>query len=167
MNVTLPEKEKLNKKYVIIYSIIIVFCIICVFIAFYVQFYARIDLAKLVGINQEERFGQKDEEEIETLKTDFLNVFTNGIDGTDGDYNNKKTDINEDLVSDYLYTKGIPEPDLVIRTSGEMRLSCFLAWQLVYTEFLFIEKLWPDFDEKDLDEAIKIYQNRNRKFGAK
>ncbi len=98
MNVTLPEKEKLNKKYVIIYSIIIVFCIICVFIAFYVQFYARIDLAKLVGINQEERFGQKDEEEIETLKTDFLNVFTNGIDGTDGDYNNKKTDINEDLV---------------------------------------------------------------------
>ena len=98
MNVTLPEKEKLSKKYVIIYGSIIVFCIICVCIAFYVQFYARIDLGKLVGINQEERFGQKDEEKIEMLKTDFLKVFTNGIDSIDGDYNNKKADSNEDLV---------------------------------------------------------------------
>lgn len=76
-------------------------------------------------------------------------------------------DINEDIISENLYTKNQPDPDLLIRTSGEMRLSNFLPWQLVYTEFLFIEKYWPDFEEKDLDDAIEVYQKRNRKFGAK
>ena len=76
-------------------------------------------------------------------------------------------DINEELISNNLYTKNIPDPDLMIRTSGEILLSNFLPWQLVYTEFVFIEKNWPDFNEKDLDEAIEIYQKRNRKFGAK
>ncbi len=76
-------------------------------------------------------------------------------------------DITEQTVSDNLYTKGQPDPDLVIRTSGEIRLSNFLPWQLVYSEFVFVEKNWPDFTEKDLDEAIEIYQKRNRKFGAK
>ena len=76
-------------------------------------------------------------------------------------------DINERLISSYLYTKDEPDPDLLIRTSGEMRLSNFLPWQLVYTEFLFVEKYWPDFLEKDLDAAIEIYKNRNRKFGGK
>ncbi len=74
--------------------------------------------------------------------------------------------ITEDLVSDNLYTKGDPEPDLLIRTSGEMRLSNFLPWQLVYTEFLFVEKNWPDFNEEDIDNAIIEYQKRTRKFGA-
>lgn len=76
-------------------------------------------------------------------------------------------DINEKMISDNLYTSEQPDPDLLIRTSGEIRLSNFLPWQLVYTEFLFIEKNWPEFDEKDLDEAIELYQKRNRKFGAK
>ena len=76
-------------------------------------------------------------------------------------------DITEETISNALYTKGQPDPDLVIRTSGEIRTSNFLPWQLVYAEFLFIEKNWPDFNEKDLDEAIEKYQNRNRKFGAK
>ena len=76
-------------------------------------------------------------------------------------------EINEKMVSDNLYTAGEPDPDLVIRTSGEIRLSNFLPWQLVYSEFLFIEKYWPDFSEEDLENAIKIYQQRNRKFGAK
>lgn len=76
-------------------------------------------------------------------------------------------DIDEKIISDNLYTKNQPDPDLLIRTSGELRLSNFLPWQLVYTEFLFIEKNWPDFNEKDLDDAIEEYQNRNRKFGAK
>lgn len=76
-------------------------------------------------------------------------------------------DISEQTVSDNLYTKGQPDPDLLIRTSGEIRLSNFLPWQLVYSEFVFVEKNWPDFTEKDLDEAIEIYQKRNRKFGAK
>ena len=74
--------------------------------------------------------------------------------------------ITEDLISDNLYTKGEPEPDLLIRTSGEMRLSNFLPWQLVYTEFLFVEKNWPDFNEEDIDNAIIEYQKRTRKFGA-
>lgn len=83
---------------------------------------------------------------------------------------NKEIDIeeiSEQTISDNLYTKNQPDPDLLIRTSGELRLSNFLPWQLVYTEFLFVEKNWPDFNEKDLDEAIEIYQKRNRKFGAK
>ena len=76
-------------------------------------------------------------------------------------------DITEELISSNLYTKGQPDPDLLIRTSGELRLSNFLPWQLVYTEFLFVDKYWPDFSETDLDEAISVYQKRNRKFGAK
>ena len=76
-------------------------------------------------------------------------------------------DINEQLVSNNLYTTSQPDPDLLIRTSGEIRLSNFLPWQLVYAEFVFVEKNWPDFNEKDLDDAIEIYQKRNRKFGAK
>lgn len=79
----------------------------------------------------------------------------------------KTEDIDEKMISDNLYTSEQPDPDLLIRTSGEIRLSNFLPWQLVYTEFLFIEKNWPDFNEKDLDEAIELYRRRNRKFGAK
>ena len=75
-------------------------------------------------------------------------------------------DISEEMVSNNLYTKGEPDPDLLIRTSGELRLSNFLPWQLVYSEFLFIEKNWPDFTEEDLDNAIIEYEKRTRKFGA-
>ena len=75
-------------------------------------------------------------------------------------------DINEEMISDNLYTKGMPDPDLLIRTSGELRLSNFLPWQVVYSEFLFIDKNWPDFSEEDLDNAIIEYQKRTRKFGA-
>ena len=74
--------------------------------------------------------------------------------------------IDENMVSNYLYTKGQPDPDLLIRTSGEMRLSNFLPWQLVYSELLFVNKYWPDFSEEDLDLAIEEYQKRTRKFGA-
>ncbi len=76
-------------------------------------------------------------------------------------------EINEETFTKYLYTKNAPDPDLLIRTSGELRLSGFLPWQTVYSEFIFLEKLWPDFTPEDLDEAIKIFQKRNRKFGAK
>ena len=79
----------------------------------------------------------------------------------------KVDDITEELISNNLYTKGEPDPDLVIRTSGELRTSNFLPWQIVYSEFLFLEKLWPDFTEEDLDNAILEYQKRNRKFGGK
>ena len=75
-------------------------------------------------------------------------------------------DISEQTISDNLYTKDMPDPDLLIRTSGEMRTSNFLPWQLVYSEFLFVDKNWPDFSEEDLDNAILEYQKRTRKFGA-
>ena len=76
-------------------------------------------------------------------------------------------DINEEIISDNLYTSGMPDPDVVVRTSGEMRTSNFLPWQIVYSEFIFVEKNWPDFNEEDLDKVIEIYQKRNRKFGGK
>lgn len=75
-------------------------------------------------------------------------------------------DINEELISNHLYTADQPDPDLLIRTSGEMRISGFLIWQLSYTEFLFVNKYWPEFSTQDLDSAIEEYQRRNRKFGG-
>lgn len=76
-------------------------------------------------------------------------------------------DINENLISDNLYTAGIPDPDLLIRTSGEQRLSNYLPWQLTYSEFIFEEKYWPDFTIEDLKEAIEEYKERDRRFGGK
>jgi len=74
--------------------------------------------------------------------------------------------INEKLISKYLYTKGQPDPDLVIRTGGEIRVSNFLLWQLSYSELYFTDTLWPDFGPKKLEKAILEYQNRNRRFGG-
>ena len=76
-------------------------------------------------------------------------------------------DITEETIANHLYTAGMPEPDLMIRTSGEIRTSGFLLWQMSYTEFLFVEKYWPEFSEEDFDLAIEEYKNRNRKFGGK
>lgn len=76
-------------------------------------------------------------------------------------------DINEQLISNSLYTNGEPDPDLLIRPGGELRISNFLLWQLAYTEFLFIDKYWPDFSEEDLIDAIEVFEKRNRKFGGK
>ena len=75
-------------------------------------------------------------------------------------------DINENTISENLYTAHMPDPDLLIRTSGEIRLSGFLIWQSSYTEFVFLEKYWPDFNEKDLENCIEIYQRRHRKYGG-
>ena len=76
-------------------------------------------------------------------------------------------DINEEMISNHLYTAGQPDPDLLIRTSKELRTSNFLPWQLVYTEFYFPDKHWPEFGEEDLLEAIRVYQKRNRRFGGR
>lgn len=76
-------------------------------------------------------------------------------------------DINQDLISDNIYTANQPDPDLVIRTSNELRVSGFLPWQIIYAEFYFIEKFWPEFLEEDLVEAIKVYQKRTRRFGGR
>ena len=74
-------------------------------------------------------------------------------------------DICEDLISDHLTTKDLPDPDLMIRSSGEFRISNFLIWQLAYAELFVTETLWPDFNSYNLIEAIKDYQNRERRFG--
>ena len=77
----------------------------------------------------------------------------------------KEDDINSELIENYLYTKGIPDPDLIIRPSGEQRLSNFLLWQCAYSEFWYSDINWPDFKEEDLRLAIYDYQNRERRFG--
>lgn len=74
--------------------------------------------------------------------------------------------VTEDLIEQYLDTAGIPDPDLLIRTSGEERLSNFLPWQLAYTEFYFTDVLWPDFTKEDLLTAIRYYNGRERRFGG-
>lgn len=75
-------------------------------------------------------------------------------------------DINEDVINMHLMTAHLPEPDLLIRTSGEIRLSNFMLWQLAYAEFSFTDVLWPDFDERCLLEKIEEYQSRSRRFGS-
>lgn len=75
-------------------------------------------------------------------------------------------DIDEDLVARNLYTAGLPEPDLLIRTSGELRISNFLLWQMAYTEFVFTPLFWPEFKSSDLIQAIAEYQRRNRRLGG-
>ena len=74
--------------------------------------------------------------------------------------------IDEDLIADHLFTRGIPDPDLVIRTSGEKRISNFLLWQCAYAEFVFLDVLWPDFARADLERAIADFGGRERRFGA-
>ncbi|NHC36742.1 isoprenyl transferase [Scytonema millei] len=74
-------------------------------------------------------------------------------------------EISEDLIEKYLYTTGTSHPDLLIRTSGEMRLSNFLLWQMAYTEMYFTDILWPDFDRTAFHHALLAYQNRDRRFG--
>lgn len=75
-------------------------------------------------------------------------------------------DIDESLISSYLDTKDIPDPDLMIRTSGEVRLSNYLIWQLAYSEFCFLDVLWPDFTIEDLKDAIRYYNKKERRYGG-
>ena len=79
----------------------------------------------------------------------------------------KKTDLNEESFKEYLYTRDLPEVDLLIRTGSEMRLSNFLLYQLAYSEFIVIDTLWPDFNNTVLDQCIEEYQNRKRNFGGR
>jgi undecaprenyl diphosphate synthase len=80
--------------------------------------------------------------------------------------NNRKTEeITEKLVAEFLYTAGMPDPDLIIRTSGEQRLSNFLLWQSAYSELYFCRNHWPDFSEKDLDKALEEFSRRQRRLG--
>ncbi len=75
-------------------------------------------------------------------------------------------ELTEDILSDYLYSANVPDPELIIRPSGEMRTSNFLLWQSAYAEYVFMDVLWPDFGPDDLDKAIEEYHRRNRRFGG-
>ena len=75
-------------------------------------------------------------------------------------------DIDETLFSEHLFLADLPDPDLLIRTSGEQRVSNFLLWQLAYTEFIFVDTLWPDFSKERFDEAVREFQGRERRFGT-
>jgi len=77
----------------------------------------------------------------------------------------KPEEVTETLVSGYLYTGSVPDPDLIIRTSGEYRTSNFLLWQSAYSEWFFTPTLWPDFDESELNKALVAYSQRERRFG--
>ncbi len=79
----------------------------------------------------------------------------------------KVSKINETLFSNYLETSNVPDPDLLIRTSGEYRISNFLLWQISYSELYFTDVLWPDFNENDLKKAIDVFNKRNRRFGGR
>lgn len=74
--------------------------------------------------------------------------------------------VTEEMISSYLSTHGLPDPDLIIRTSGEQRLSGFLTWETVYSELYFTEKYWPEFSSDDLDHALAVYESRQRRFGS-
>jgi undecaprenyl diphosphate synthase len=75
-------------------------------------------------------------------------------------------DVNEQAISENLYTAGVPDPDLLVRTAGEMRISNFLLWQISYSEIWVTDKCWPEFDEQTLHDAIRAYAGRNRRFGG-
>ena len=75
--------------------------------------------------------------------------------------------IDEAMIGKHLSSKDLPDPDLIIRTSGEQRLSNFLLWQSAYSELVFLEMLWPDFDKEALAEAVRIFARRERRFGAR
>ncbi len=75
-------------------------------------------------------------------------------------------DLTEELMNSYLYSRGVPDPELIIRPSGEMRTSNFLLWQSAYSEFVYMNVLWPDFGPEELDRAIEEYQRRSRRFGG-
>ena len=76
-------------------------------------------------------------------------------------------EVDEDVLAVYLYAPDMPDPDLVIRTSGELRISNFLLWQVAYSELVFVETLWPDFGEDDLRQAVSEYAGRRRRFGGR
>lgn len=93
----------------------------------------------------------------EEITTAVKSIIADGI---------KEEDITPDTISDRLYTKGQPAPDLLVRTSGEIRLSNFMLWQLAYSEMYFTDTLWPDFTPEDMEKAIIEFQRRNRRYGG-
>ena len=152
MNVTLPENEKLKKKHIIIYGSIIAVCIICVIVTFYIQFYARIDIAKVVGIDQEVKFGNKTEEEKNQLDMDFFKVFNNNIENLGGDYNSKKEDSTNDLV----YTKYKKKET----KTNSYDLEIHIPYINIKNEIIY--KYNKEIEEVFVNMANKVIKSENR-----
>ncbi|MGL5020940.1 MAG: polyprenyl diphosphate synthase, partial [Mycoplasmatales bacterium] len=89
------------------------------------------------------------------------------VDATNNAIKDGHKEITENILNEYLYTKGQPDVDLMIRTSGEQRLSNFMIWQNSYSEFVFKDCYWPDFNSEEFSDAILEFQNRNRRFGGR
>jgi undecaprenyl diphosphate synthase len=136
-------------------------------------------LGELTGLSEEIRKSIYELEEVSSKNTGLNFQVALNYGGRDEivravkklalDYKENKfevSNIDADLFSGYLDTRGIPDPDLLIRTSGETRISNFLLWQLAYTEFYFTDTLWPDFNREELRKAIEYYSNRDRKYGG-
>ena len=79
---------------------------------------------------------------------------------------NPTEELTEEILSSYMDTAGIPDPDMIIRTGGEFRISNFLLWECAYSEFYYSPVLWPDFSEKDIDDAVAAFQSRDRRYGG-
>ena len=102
-------------------------------------------------------------------RDDIRRAFKNIIleaEKTEKSYKELADSLTEEIISNNLDTADIPDPDLMIRTSGEQRISNYMIWQLAYTEYFFTDTLWPDFSKKDLEEAIEFYSSRDRRFGG-
>lgn len=99
-------------------------------------------------------------------RTELVDAVNSILDNARVDGNLSSLEVTEEMIADHLYTAGVRDPDLLIRTSGEMRISNFLLWQVAYAELYVTETLWPDFTRTDLLEAIFEYQNRERRFGG-
>lgn len=109
-----------------------------------------------LNLNLALNYGARDD-----IKNSIKNIVKDALEN-----NININDIDEKLISNYLSTNKIKDPDLLIRTSGEIRLSNFLLWEMAYTEFYFTDIHWPDFDEKELNKAIDTYKSRDRRFGS-
>ena len=108
------------------------------------------------GLNLNLAFNYSSRQEIVNMVNNIINDYKDGL---------LNKDINNELINNYLYTSDIPNPDLLIRTGGEYRLSNFLLWQIAYSEIFFTKTYWPSFDKKELLFAIDEYQKRERRFG--
>ena len=124
---------------------------------------------------RKERSGSREDSRVNLLKFDekqvrvkdiYGNTFEGVADYFDSCYSSHEYDVDEDMVSKNLYTAGLDDPNLIIRTSGEERLSGFLLWQSSYSELYFCETLWPDLRKVDFIRAIRSYQARDRRFGV-
>lgn len=115
------------------------------------------------GMNLNICFNYGGRTEIVEAVNNILNDVKNGS----LDLENTENIVTEDIFKNYLYTKNMPDPDIMIRTSGESRLSNFLPWQLTYSEYFFIPKYWPDFSIEDFEEIVESFEKRDRRFGAK